>query len=203
MVYGITSYYLGKNQKINIPSIKGTADTNDLSAPINSPVPFADTQVTTIYTSHVKLCSNTTLGFEVSYPKDWFTTYNSESEKCTFFAPYSFVVVQSSQDFQVPIKIEVTSPEDWSVNLKFQQNPNDLQNVISTENTQIGERLAIKIEAQSTGLGQLPRGLVKTTYLIYDSLKPTILSYQQLDEKENVAENKSILEDMVTSLKIF
>src|SRR3990167_133576 len=113
-VYGLGFFLLGKNSSLvdNI-KVKGAKSQNQLDSPVDSPVPFADTQSATITASFVKLCANTVYGFEVSYPKDWFTTYNTEDQKCTYFAPYSFVVPFDTANFLVPIKIEVLNPADW------------------------------------------------------------------------------------------
>lgn len=202
--YGAGAYLLGKSQNLKeFIRVKGTSSQNQPNSPVESPVPFADTQSHIITPSYVRLCSNTTSGFELAYPKDWFTTYNKEEEKCLFFAPYSFVLPQDTENFQIPIKIEVVTIEDWPTTAKFYENPNDLVNVSLVENVQLGYYPVKKITSQATGSGQQERGLAKITYLIFASGKPTVLTYTQLTKDDNVAQGLQTLEEIVKSLKFF
>ena len=195
---------MGKNSSLvdNI-KVKGAKSQNQLDSPVDSPVPFADTQSATITASFVKLCANTVYGFEVSYPKDWFTTYNTEDQKCTYFAPYSFVVPFDTANFLVPIKIEVLNPADWLGNVRFYENPNDFQNVISAQNIEINGKSVKKIQLTATGEGQIKKGLVNTTYLIFDDKNPTVISYQQTDEKEDTQTARKVLEEVVSTIRYF
>lgn len=182
----------------------GKRDTeNSISAPIESPLPYADIQSGAVISSSVKLCSNMTYGFEVSYPNDWFTTYNTEDQKCLFFAPYSFVVPQDTHDSFVPIKIEAVNPDDWPGVVKFYENPNDFQNVISNKNIEINGQSIRQIEAVLTGFGEGAKGLVKLTYLVFNSKTPIAFVYEQTNGDENAEKNKRILEDIVRSLRYF
>lgn len=204
MAYGTGFYLLGKNSNLvaNL-KVKGATTNKTLESPLESPVPFADTQSSTITASYVKLCANTVYGFELSYPKDWFTTYNTDSEKCTFFAPYSFVVPYETASFIVPIRLEVLKPEEWLTNIKFYENPNDFQNIITSQTVEIGGKSAKLIEATATGQGQIKRGFAKTTYMIFDGAVPIVTTYTQIEESENVEANKKVLEEITTSVKYF
>lgn len=176
---------------------------NTLAAPIESPLPYSDEQSGSVFGSYVKLCSNTTYSFEISYPQDWFTTYNDEKDKCTYFAPYSFTVFADPAANDVPIKIEVVQPEDWQSTVKFYENPNDFQNVISSQNIELSGMSVQKIKAQTTGQDNLERGLIKISYLVFNSRLPLVLTYQQLTEKDNISDFEKNLEDMVRSLNYF
>lgn len=204
LLYGLGAYFFGKSANFN--SIFGTKSNQSRSQteiPIESPVPFADSQQGSVVSSYVKLCSNTLYGFEVAYPKDWFSTYQIKEQQCRFFAPYSFVV-PSLTDFQfVPIQIEVVDSQDWLSVVKFHENANDYQNVLSIQNIEINGRSVKKILAETTAQSNLPRSFAKLSFLIYDGKKPLVFSYTQLDEKEDVHANKKILEEMVSSLGIF
>lgn len=203
LIYGTVAYQLGRSASIpRLLKVRGVTTTETFDSPQESAAPYADTQSQIITPSFAKLCANTTFGFEIAYPKDWFTTYNTEADKCTFFAPYSFIVPGDSENFLVPIRIEVVNPHDWQTIIKLTENPNELQNVLSVENLQVGEYLVEKIEAQTTNFSE-KQGHAKLTYLIFDSAKPMIISYQQLDEKEDVSKAKEVLAEMVTTLKIF
>lgn len=202
--YGLGFFLLGKNSSfVSTLKVKGAATQNTIESPLESPVPFADTQSSTITASYVKLCANTVYGFELSYPKDWFTTYNTDGEKCTFFAPYSFVVPYETASFIVPIRLEVLKPEDWLSSIKFYENPNDFQNVITSQTVEIGGKSAKMIEATATGQGQIKRGFAKTTYMIFDGEAPIVATYTQIEENENVEANKKVLEEIVTSIRYF
>lgn len=208
VLYGIGSYLLGSNSlKLpdfgKITNVKGEKTKNGIVTPLDSPAPFADTQTTTIISSFVKQCSNTKYGFEVSYPRDWFTTYDTDDQKCIYFAPYSFTLPGSLDNFQTPIKLEISSPEDWEGVVKFYENPNDFQNVISTKNIAINGDAVERIDAMSTGAGSTAKNMAKLTFLYPHSKLPIVLTYQQTDIQENVEVNKKILEEMATSLNRF
>lgn len=210
LIYGATFYLLGTFHTLEFvanlkgsQSVKGTNTKNEIVGPIDSPVPFADTQGSAITASYIKRCSNTHFGFEVAYPKDWFTTYNTDEQKCTFFAPYSFTVPTTTADFTAPIKIEVVKPDDWDGAVKFYENPNDFQDVISTQHIQVSGHAVEKIRARSTGGGLIAKGLVKLTYLYQDSKTLLVFTYQQTESKENPDANSKILEDMVSSVSFF
>ena len=203
-LYGFGSYLFGKYaQPKDIFKIKDKSEEERQDKSFEQPQPYSDIQSGKVISSFVKLCSNTVYGFEVSYPKDWFTTYNSDTRQCTYFAPYSFVMPQVVENDFVPIKIEVVASEDWSATVKLFENPNDFQNVLSTKNIEISNRSVEKVEATSTGGGIIPRGFVKISYLVFNATNPLIITYQQLDGKENPEEYKKILDDMVLSLRYF
>ena len=72
VIYGAGAYFLGatgflpKYIKLqNELQVKGLADKKIQKSPIDSPVPFADSQSTSIESATVKHCSNTKLGFEI------------------------------------------------------------------------------------------------------------------------------------------
>jgi len=156
-----------------------------------------------IIASSIKLCSNTKNGFEISYPTNWFTTYNKEEEKCSYFAPYSFVVPEYVEKEFVPIEIKALTLEEWEPTVKFFENPNEFQNVISTQNVEIEGKLVHKIESASTGNGSSQKGFVQVVYLIFDSRTPLELKYTQLDSKDDVENIKGVLEEMAKSVKYF
>ena len=203
VIYGTVFYYLGSNFQISkILKVKG-AKTQEKNKSIEIPQPYSDTQKGEIIASSVKLCSNTVFGFQVVYPNDWFTTYNIDNQKCTFFAPYSFVVPQETDKFFVPIRIEVVKIDDWPNTVKFYENPNDFQNILSVQNAEIGGKAVKKIKASSTGTSTQKKGLEKISFLIFNSKTPLVIFYQQIEENEDVKLSAIILEEMVTSLKYF
>lgn len=209
VAYGAISYFLGrvdflKNLQFDsIPKTKGEATQSNLNKPIDSPVPFADSQSTSIISSYIKRCSNTKLGFEVSYPKDWFTTYNTEDQRCTYFAPYSFTVPQDTSSFAVSVKIEIYNPEDFTGAQNFYENPNDFQNIISDQNVEINGKAVQKIKATTTGSGLIPKGLAIISFVYPDPELPMVLTYQQQGTQEDSAQMEKILEDVVRSVTYF
>lgn len=204
-LFATAFFWLGKSSNnTDETDIKGTATINQtFDSPIESPIPAADTQTATITASSVKLCANTVFSFELSYPKEWFTTYNIENERCQFFAPYSFILPYETSNFLIPIRLEVTKPEDWLGNVKFHENPNDFQNVVTSQTLEIDGKSAKKIEATSTGQDSIPRSFVKITYLIFNAEFPIIVRYQQIEAEEDVEANKKVLEEIVTSIRFF
>lgn len=206
LVYGIVSFQLGKWESFpkldKLLKVKGVS-AQKLKSPVESPAPYSDVQSTSVISGYVKQCANTAASFEVSYPKDWFTTYDGEELKCTYFAPYSFTIPKSTDNFATPIHIEIADPENWQSILKFYENPNDFQNVISVKNVEINGEAVEKIEAMTTGDGLLAKNLRKVSYLSFHSRLPLVFTYAQSDTGEKPAEYEKILEDMVRTLKRF
>lgn len=203
-VYGLGFYLIGKNSSlVNILKVQGVKSQKAQESPIDVPVPFADTQSGTVTPKSVKLCANTQQGFQLNYPQDWFTTYNTPDQKCIFFAPYSFVVPADTTSFPIPIKIEVLKPTEWLPTVSFYENPNDFHNFVTEQNIALGGKAVKKIELTSTGTQGSPRGSIITVYLVFDDKNPLAISYTQLKENENVEENQKILEEMVSSVQYF
>lgn len=207
VLYGLGFFLLGSTSiRQNVASllnVRGAATKAGPTSPVDSPIPAADTQTNSIIASYVKLCSNATYGFSVSYPKDWFTTYNDDSQKCNYFAPYSFTVPADTDIQFTPIFLQVIKPEDWQGTLSYYQNPNDFQNVVSVQNIEVNGRSVQKVKALQTGKGSTTKGFSKVTFLISDSQNPIIIVYIQQDAKEDIAASEKALEDMARSLQYF
>lgn len=204
LVYAAGFYIFGQNStKIDLSKVKGVSTEKVIKSPVETPVPFADSQTASITSSYVKLCANTIYSFEVAYPKDWFSTYSSDDQKCSYFAPYSFVIPGDTSNFTTTIRVIVTSKDEWLGMTKFYENPNDFQNVISVKNIEVNGKSVRKIEAETTGATQGEKGLVKISYLIFDSEKPIVITYQQSAKDEDSSANTKILEDMVNSFRYF
>jgi len=205
--YAVVFYVLGSQKSIqgiiNSSELNNNGNENSLDLPINSPVPYADTQTGRVIASYVKLCSNIVHSYEVSYPKDWFTSYSEQSQECAFFAPYAFVVPADTSDFFVPVKLEVHSILDWPNLQKLYLNPNDFQNIVSVENKEIDGKPVTKVKTTATGNGSQKRGLLGVTYLIFDVEKPVVVSYLQLDETEDIGKTEEGLDEIASSFKYF
>lgn len=202
MLYGTLSYALGKvTVTQNSANVKGI--TTAKTEIIEKPVPSTDFQSPEIIASSIKLCSNTQLGYQISYPADWFTTFNTEDQKCTFFAPYSFVIPHFVEETFTPVNVEVIEPDNWLSTLQFYENPNDFYNVVASSNLELNGKLVKKIEAKSTGENSLPRGNAYINYLVFDGQKPIRLSYTQLDQNEDLKYSQEVAETMVENLSYF
>jgi len=199
--YGLSFFALGKYSfQKDVLKVKGAkAQTIDREK-VDNPVPAQDVQSAKILSQSVRLCSNTTKGFELSYPSSWFTTYNEEEKRCQYFAPYSFVIPESStQDF-APIQLEALTLEDWEPTLKFFENPNEFYNVLSSQTVEIDSKLVKKIETVTTGAGIIPKGYSQIIYLVFNSKNPIQIRYQQLDDQNNLEEIRGILNEMARSV---
>lgn len=207
LFYAIVFYLLGSQQSLQgVLNSKGenkNGDRKALELPINFPVPYADTQTGKVIASYVKLCSNIVHSYEVSYPKDWFTTYSEGLQECSFFAPYTFVVPADTGTFFVPVKLEIHTIIDWPNLQKLYLNPNDFQNIVSIENKEIEGKPATKVRSSATGNGSAKQGFVSISYLIFDDDRPIIISYQQLDEAENIGKMEEGLNEIAASFKYF
>lgn len=201
--YGLAAFLAGKySAGGNISSVKGVR-TESNADQIDKPQPFSDVQSGSVIASTVNFCSNTVYSFQLSYPSDWFTTYNNKYQECTFFAPFSFVVPGYPEHDIVPINVVPIAPSDWQTTVKLYENPNDYQNVSSTKNIEINGRSVEIIDSTSTGNGFVPIGLVKRSYLVFDGRVPLVIYYQQLSSQEDVIGTEKILNDVVSSLKYF
>lgn len=206
-VYGTVLFNLGRINalKKGFEQVKGVSAKSQKSETdsIEKPLPYSDVQSQSITPSYVKHCSNTTLGFGVDYPKDWFTTYNHEGQQCMYFAPYSFIVPQEiSEDF-IQIKVEIITPDEWQSTVDYWENPNEIFNVKSSANLEINGRPVKKIETVATGVGVLEKGFIKQGYLVQDSQKPAIISYTQINKDDDLILFEKTIEDMAKSLKYF
>lgn len=202
-LYGVATYSLGViSASNNLAKVKGVS-TKVKEDPIEKPLPYSDIQSAKVIGSSVKLCSNTQAGFELSYPNDWFTTYNSDDHQCTFFAPYTFVLPQSIDDGVTPVKIEVVKPDSWDGTVKFYENPNEFNNVKTAQNLAGSGRSVKRIETESTGTGSIPSGFTAVYFLVFDAKSPLVVSYTQRDQKDDVVKNEKVVGDMVESLKFF
>lgn len=203
VVYGGGLFLLGKYSSYKSPQVQGaTTSVEPSKDKIERPQPEIDVQSGTVISSQVKLCSNTQIGFQLSYPKDWFSTYNLEKDKCLFFAPFSFVVPQNPDYDFTPVKIEPIKTTDWEQTVSFFENPNDFQNVVSVQNMEVDGRSVKKIEALSAGRDE-NQPLAMLTFLIPDSKSPLVVRYKQQDPKEDSEKLKKQLTDIVASIKYF
>jgi len=202
--FGAVTFSISKvTANNNIPEVKGLSDSFIDRQPLENPVPSSDFQTPQVSSSQIKSCTNTQFGFELMYDSEWFTTHNTEDQKCLFFAPYSFVVPQFIDNNFVPINLEIVAAQDWLSTIQFYENPNDFYNVISSQNIEMNGKLVKKIESKSTGEGTIPRGYFVMHLLIFDGENPIRLSYTQLDENEDVEEAKATLVEMVKNLSYF
>lgn len=203
IVYGLVAFTVGKTTAGNDGKVEGVSIDDQQDKILEKPIPSDDIQSNKIHTKFLKFCANTAFGFELAYPSDWFTTYNSEDEQCKFFAPYSFIVPEFIDKNFVPINLETLNSEEWLGTVSFFENPNDFYNIISSKNIEINGRLVKEIEAQTTGEGTLPKGFIALHYLVFDGEKPIRFSYYQLAESDDIIANKVVLKEIVESLKYF
>lgn len=202
--YGLGAFLLGKHSQESVSSlVKGVRTQLSVEGQIDRPQPYSDTQSGAVIASYVNLCSNTAYSFQLSYPKDWFTTYNDKYQECTFFAPFSFVVPSYVEHDIVPIHVVPVEPNQWQETVKLYGNPNDYQNVLTAKNTEINGKVVEIIDAIATGNGFVPKGFVKKSYLVFDGELPLIIYYQQQAADEDTQTMEKVLNDIVVSLKYF
>ncbi len=206
--YGITSFYVGRNFSFSVNKFLGSDSTQQnkasgIDSPVQSPLTENDTQAGNVISTYVKLCANATYSFEIAYPKDWFTTYNEDGEKCRYFAPFSFIVPSKTDNTFVPINVEIGNPDSWQETVKFYENPNDFYNVSTSENVEIANSPAKKIKAHTTEEGSLPKNFIRISYLVFDSKSPLVLTYQQTNDDEDTEKMEGILLEMASSLRFF
>lgn len=169
---------------------------------IQKPLPQSDVLSAKIVSSSVKICSNTAYSYQVAYPNDWFTTYNKDQDACMYFAPFSFILPEVVDRDITPITIKRLDKELWDQEQKSVQNPNELYNIVSSQNIQTSSRPATLTKAVSTGSIN-PKGFLKVTYLVEDSNNPLEITYTQQNDKENTDDEQKVLDQLVESLKFF
>lgn len=202
--YGLGAFFLGKQSQGSVFSlVKGARTQLNVEGQIDRPQPYSDTQSSAVIGSYVNFCSNTAYSFQLSYPKDWFTTYNDKYQECTFFAPFSFVVPSYVEHDIVPIRVLPIEPTQWQTTVKLYENPNDYQNVLTSKNTEINGKPVEIIDSIATGNGFVPMGFIKKSYLIFDANVPLIIYYQQQNANEDTGSMEKVLNDIVNSLKYF
>ena len=201
--YGLSLYSIGRHStQVDPLKVKGASTING-DDKLDKPLPYADVQSAKIISSSVKLCANATVGYQINYPNNWFTTYNTDDEKCKYFANFSFVVLEFVEKQFVPVQVDALTLEDWAPTVKFFENPNEYENVISAQTVEINNHLVKKIETSATGSGSSPRGYKQLIYLIFDSKTPLQVVYRQLDEKDDVKAASTSLEEVVKSIQYF
>ncbi len=207
LIYTGIIFYVGRNSNKTLLTAADTdwqEQTQSVQSKIENPQGQENAvQSSQVLASYIKLCSNTALGFELAYPKDWFTSYNDSKDQCMYFAPFSFVLPQVLDQEITPVSIKIVKTDEWDDTVKLFQNPNEFYNVNVSNNLEINGRPATQIKSKTTGSGILQRGLTRTVYLIFDSKTPIIISYSQLEEKDDTDQYEKILEEMVNSLKFF
>lgn len=206
LIYTGLVFYVGKysNKILSDRSQSNEGQPQSFQSKIANPQGQENAiQTSQVLASYIKLCSNTALGFELAYPKDWFTSYNDSKEQCMYFAPFSFVLPQVLDQEITPISIKIIKTDEWEDTVKLYENPNEFYNVITSNNLEINSRSVKQIKSTSTGTGNLQRGFLRTAYLIFDSKTPMVITYSQLEEKDDTSMYEKTLEDIVSSLKLF
>lgn len=203
-MYGVGFFVAGKitNKNATLQTVAQVENSQD-GRKLERPQPEEKIQSVTVLAATVKRCSNNQYLYQVSYPREWFTTYNTPEDECSFFAPYSFVLPPKPNTELVPITIKKEDPQNWEQTLKLYENPNDFQNVVASTNIEINGKAVKKVEAMATGGGINQKGYVKISFLVFDATTPLIFTYQQSTPNENVIDNISVLEEMVKTLKYF
>lgn len=201
-VYSVTLVIVGVGFGRNAINLNKAKDDSELSGALMRPQVQEEVQSAEVLASNVKLCANTQVAFEIAYPNDWFTTYNSKEDECTHFAPYSFVLPSIPDENFSPITVKVIPPDEWESTLESQKNPTDIFSVISFKNIEFDAKPAKYIEAISTG-SSIQKGFYKISYLIYDHKTPIQITYAQQTQEEDTALYRQSLEDMAKSIRLY
>ena len=92
---------------------------------------------------------------------------------------------------------------DWSNLQKLYFNPNDFQNIVSVENKEIEGKPVTKVRSSTTGNGSTKQGFLSIAYLIFDTDRPVVISYQQLDETEDIRKMEERIDEIASSFRYF
>ena len=124
-------------------------------------VALAVSACSTSTTGLTQRCTNPQSGVSVSYPEGWFTN-DDVMPPCSVFDPRP---VELPRDSEIPFDISVT--------LSVQEHPfesdvrsTQWERILSRQETTIGGRRALRIEAEATGEGLADRGMRSLRYVI-------------------------------------
>jgi hypothetical protein len=171
----VGGYFYGLNQNQNKQVI-----------PSSSPTPTAEA-------TNDLVCTNTTLGFSISYPQSWQTTVGKEGS-CQFFDPKTnpnptthLVTVALSQDQKI-----------WDATKAAAERSDESQLVMSKSSLDVGGKEVQKIEVQATGVNSSPKGTQTVYYFLND---PKLLIVTYLEPLGANTANREVLTTMIKSIK--
>lgn len=141
-------------------------------------------------------CTNEAVGYTVSYPVGWQTNSGDIVKQCQIFDSRSIQLRERSEDFDEAVYFDLENvPFNRIVNAQSQ----GLQ-VLSREETTVGDRPAVVTETESTGLTILPKGVRSYKYLIDFNDKTLIVVTYEV-KSQNYLRNKKVLDKMIESIK--
>jgi hypothetical protein len=106
-----------------------------------------------------RLCVNPVEGFSTGYPGGWYTTEVRPSEVCRQFHPTSFEIPRESEYPQTALNVRLT-------NALPDRDDTEFERVLLWEETTVAGRPAVRVETESTGLGQRLAGSKSYGYTI-------------------------------------
>lgn len=201
-LYSVGLVVVGIEYGKNTLNSNSEEQDTETSGALMRPQVQEEVQSAEVLASNVKLCANTAASFEITYPNEWFTTYNNKEEECMHFAPYSFVLPGAPDDYFSPITVKIIPKDEWEATVDAQKNPTDIFSVINFKNLEFDSKPAKYIEAISTG-SSVQKGFYKITYLIFNSEAPLEITYLQQTQDDDTSSYRKALEDMAKSVRYF
>lgn len=107
-------------------------------------------------------CVNTTTGYAVRYPADWYVNASDIVDPCSLFDPEPIEIPRDSEipiDIAVMLDVESVPITTLSGDVRGRRN-------LSRERTTVDSREAVRIEGESTGEGLYDRGQRSYQYFV-------------------------------------
>lgn len=147
-------------------------------------------------------CLNEGEGYEISYPSSWHTATLAPEDKCAFFDPEPFEIVEGSE---FPVTgLEAHRLEGGSslgVALEQLTDPT-FERTISVDVYGEGDLSGLKIETEATGEGPLDRGTRTYQYILNADDGVFVVKTTELPGRD-YEEAKLVVDEAVGTLKFF
>ncbi len=111
-------------------------------------------------------CTNTTRGYAIDYPANWYTVSPDSDLACHWFNPSAFTIPTSgSSVFETALNAGQTG-DSFTAYVAHLTTNDSFKNVLFHEETTISGRRAVRIETSSTGAGMYAAGTKRYFYAI-------------------------------------
>lgn len=142
-------------------------------------------------------CTNTQHGFSISYPAGWHTNDGSVIPGCSAFDPQPPDIPRNSEipfEIAVLVNVQQTPVQDLTQTSQWER-------VLSSSETTVDGKKAIRVEVESTGEGLADRGMRTMRYVV-DLGGGRALVASTNATGESYAGNRDMLARMVQSIDL-
>ena len=180
----------------------GNGDTELL--PPTAPTTSGETEPTSEIPEDWTVCANQIEGFEIAYPVGWHTDELTPDQRCSFFDPEPFEIVEGSEFPLTAIEAHPLGAEGRSFDqiVKDMTNPM-FEEMVSREDLTVQGFPAVRIETAATGEGLLDKGTRTYAYLIDRDGEPFLVQTHTHLADGGYGRVTAILDKALASLRFF